>query len=502
MTTMKKLFIWGPLALAAITITSCKNAPQQSQEINDSTTPLHLLKPDYKVPYGELTADEVKADLDRIFAYIESERPVGYVDKDGKEVDVDASKPLPEGVTLKRGAFRLGSYEWGITYQALLAAAEATGNADYQLYVKNCLSMLSAAYPLFKQRDADKAEIGDAQMEQVIHPRALDDCGTMCTAMMKYQVESLKLKVESSVSGQEPIDTAQQLSTFNFQLSTLIANYFHFVEHGQYRLPDGLFARHRPQHNTVWLDDMYMGIPTIAYAGIYFNDPRYFDEAATMYKNFVRRMWLPEKQIYRHGYVEGLAQQPTYHWARANGWALLTTVELLDMLPENHIDRPFILNQLREHVAGLCALQSSEGFWHQLLDRSDSYLETSATAIYCYAIAHAIRRGWLEGITYGGVAQLAWHAISTKITPEGKVAGTCVGTGMAFDPAFYYYRPVSAAAAHGYGPVIWAAAEMINLLGEWHPRTNDSGLHYYEQEQTNPAPLFYLTEDGKGEAVK
>ena len=64
----------------------------------------------------------------------------------------------------------------------------------------------------------------------------------------------------------------------------------------------------------------------------------------------------------------------------------------------------FILNQLQEHVAGLCALQSSEGFWHQLLDRNDSYLETSATAIYCYSIAHAIRKGWLEGITYGGVA--------------------------------------------------------------------------------------------------
>jgi rhamnogalacturonyl hydrolase YesR len=393
---------------------------------------------------------------------------------------------------LQRGAFRIGSYEWGITYQAMLAAKAATGDKKYETYVNTCMGLLRMAYPLFKQRDAAKAEIDDAQMEQVIHPRALDDCGTMCTAMMKYA------KANPDDRSDAPLEAGGTVVS----LDTLINNYFCFVEHGQYRLEDGLFARHRPQHNTIWLDDMYMGIPTIAYAGIYFNDPKYFDEAATMYKNFVKRMWVPEKKIYRHGYVEGLQQQPTYHWARANGWALLTTVELLDMLPEDHIDRPFILNQLREHVAGLCALQSSEGFWHQLLDRSDSYLETSATAIYCYAIAHAIRQGWLEGITYGGVAQLAWHAISTKITENGKVEGTCVGTGMAFDPAFYYYRPVSSAAAHGYGPVIWAAAEMINLLGEWHPRTNDSGLHYYEQEQTNPAPLFYLTEDGKGEAVK
>ncbi len=474
-------------AAFATALVSCTSSPQQSEEVNDANTPLHLLAPDYKVPYGELSADSVRDALDRIYAYVESERPEEYLDKDGQVISVDPTQPLAEGVTLKRGAFRLGSYEWGITYQALLAATQATGDTKYQTYVQKCLDMLRSAYPLFKTRDAGKDEVGDAQMEQVIHPRALDDCGTMCTAMMKYCALN---------------PTARQNADTSVSMDSLINNYFQFVEKEQYRLPDGLFARHRPQHNTVWLDDMYMGIPTIAYAGIYFNDPKYFDEAATMYKNFVKRMWVPEKKIYRHGYVEGLAQQPTYHWARANGWALLTTVEILDMLPENHPDREFILNQLREHIAGLCALQSSEGFWHQLLDRNDSYLETSATAIYCYAIAHAIRKGWIEGITYGGVAQLAWHAISTKITSDGKVAGTCVGTGMAFDPAFYYYRPVSAAAAHGYGPVIWAATEMLNLLSEWHPRTNDSGLHYYEQEQTNPSPLFYLTEDGKGEAVK
>ena len=480
------------VAAASLIVAACTSTPQKPDEVNDSTTPLHLLKPDYKVPYGELSADSVKAALDRIYNYIDNECPSAILDKDGKELTELPGDYFPEGATLQRGAFRIGSYEWGITYQALLAAKAATGEDKYEAYVGACMGLLRTAYPLFKQRDMAKAEIEDAQMEQVIHPRALDDCGTMCTAMMKYAT------VAPDVRNNAP----RHPSGTMVSIDTLINNYFQFVEHGQYRLEDGLFARHRPQHNTVWLDDMYMGIPTIAYAGIYFNDPKYFNEAATMYKNFVKRMWVPEKRIYRHGYVEGLAQQPTYHWARANGWALLTTVELLDMLPESHPDREFILNQLREHIAGLCALQSSEGFWHQLLDRNDSYLETSATAIYCYAIAHAIRKGWIEGITYGGVAQLAWHAISTKITDEGKVAGTCVGTGMAFDPAFYYYRPVSAAAAHGYGPVIWAAAEMINLLGEWYPRTNDSGLHYYKQEQKNPSPLFYLTEDGQGEAVK
>lgn len=457
---MKKTILTLALAIGIGCVTPIA-AQTEQPEVNDMTTPLHLLKPDYKVPYGEVRTEDVKAAIDRIFTYIDAQTPC---------------QMAADGHSLERGAFRIGSYEWGITYQALLDAARITGDTRYSDYVTKRFSFLREVYPKFSKLK----DVKDAQMEQILNPRALDDCGTMCTAMMK----------------------AQGKPKAKLGLDAMIENYFQFVEKGQYRLADGTFARHRPQRNTIWLDDMYMGIPTVAYRGVYTGEKKYFDEATTMYKNFVKRMWVAEKGIYRHGYVEGLRDEPTYHWARANGWAILTTCELLDMIPANHPDRPFIIEQLRKHVRGLCAYQSSEGFWHQLLDRSDSYLETSATAIYTYCIAHAINEGWIDGITYGGVAQLGWHALSTKITSGGLVAGTCVGTGMAFDPAFYYYRPVSAAAAHGYGPALWAAAEMIRLLQAWHPRTNDSGLHYYEQEQTNPSPLFYLTEDGKGEAVK
>ncbi|MCD7721136.1 MAG: glycoside hydrolase family 88 protein [Prevotellaceae bacterium] len=432
----------------------------QTEEVNDMNTPLHLLTPQYRIPYASADKDSIKASLDRVFQYIDAASPHS-LRADGR---------------LEQGAFRIGSYEWGITYQALLAASRITGDGRYAQYVSQRLEFVRDMYPLFQGKDT----ISDQQMEQICRPRALDDCGTMVTAMMKLQGKP----------GAEP------------GLDDVIENYYDFIDHRQYRMPeDGMLARHRPQYNTVWLDDIYMGLPAIAERGVYTGDTARFTEATRLYRMFVDRMWVPSKGLYRHGYVEGLRQQPTYHWARANGWALLTTVELLDILPQDHPDRPFLLAQLEKHVAGLAQYQSSEGFWHQLLDRPDSYLETSATAIYTYCIAHAINEGWLEGITYGPVAMLGWSAVESEITPEGKVEGTCVGTGMGFDPAFYYYRPVSSAAAHGYGPTIWAAAEMLRLLSLWHPRTNDSGLHFYQQPQTNPAPLFYLTEDGKGEAV-
>ena len=112
------------------------------------------------------------------------------------------------------------------------------------------------------------------------------------------------------------------------------------------------------------------------------------------------------------------------------------------------------------------------------MDKNDSYLETSATAIYAYCIARGINKGWLDAKAYGPMALLAWNAAATKVNAKGQVEGTCVGTGMGFDPAFYYYRPVNNYAAHGYGPVLLAGAEMYRLL-ENHPyHINDSAVQF------------------------
>jgi unsaturated rhamnogalacturonyl hydrolase len=183
-----------------------------------------------------------------------------------------------------------------------------------------------------------------------------------------------------------------------------------------------------------------------------------------------------------HGWVEGMKEHPQFHWARANGWAVMTEVELLEVLPTTHPQRPAILQLLKDHVKGLLSYQSGSGFWHQLLDRNDSYLETSATAIYTYAFARAINRGWIDGLAYAPATLLAWNAVATKVNQAGQVEGTCVGTGMGFDPAFYYHRPISPYAAHGYGPAILAAAEVLQLLKNKQFEINDSSLQLLQKK--------------------
>jgi rhamnogalacturonyl hydrolase YesR len=151
---------------------------------------------------------------------------------------------------------------------------------------------------------------------------------------------------------------------------------------------------------------------------------------------------------------------------------------VLDVLPKNHKGYQAVVDQLRAHARGLAKYQDKDGLWHQLIDRSDSYLETSATAIYTYAIARAVNRGYLDKEMYGPMANLAWNAVAGKVNAKGEIEGICVGTGMAFDPAFYYYRPTSTRAAHGYGPLLLAGAEIIEMNRKFKFGLNDSGFMY------------------------
>lgn len=223
-----------------------------------------------------------------------------------------------------------------------------------------------------------------------------------------------------------------------------------------------------------------MSVPALAQMGAYSGDQKYFDDAVQQVRLFSKRMFNEEKGLFMHGWVQDMEEHPQFHWARANGWAVMTMVELLEVLPENHIGRAEVLEILQKHIRGLANYQSGKGFWHQLIDRNDSYLETSATAIYTYSIARAINRGYVDAKVYGPMVCLAWNAVATQVNEKGQVEGTCVGTGMGFDPAFYYYRPINVYAAHGYGPVILAGAEMIMLVKNHKLEINDSSLQFYK----------------------
>jgi rhamnogalacturonyl hydrolase YesR len=398
----------------------------------------------YPIPYAPPTVAEIKAVLDRVHGYLDRVTPTRVVDRNTNQEISDRSTPNANA-TIARGDFSLTSYEWGVTYAGMLLATEVTGDKRFANYTAQRLKFLAEAVPFFRaQAAATDAAAGSSvarmvSLRQVIAPRSLDDSGSMCAAMIK----------------------AQRAGGVDADLHPLINNYIDWITTKQFRLPDGTLARNRPLANALWLDDLFMSVPALAQMGKLTGEAKYHDDAVRQILQFGDRMFVREKGLFMHGWIQEMNPHPAFHWARANGWAIMAMAELLEVLPADHPGRAKVLDLYRAHVRGIVVTQGGNGLWHQVLDRNDSYLETSASAIFVYSITRGINRGWLEPRAYGPPVALGWNAVVKKVNDQGQVEGTCIGTGMAFDPMFYYYRPVSVYAAHGYGPVLLAGAEMI-----------------------------------------
>ncbi len=228
------------------------------------------------------------------------------------------------------------------------------------------------------------------------------------------------------------------------------------------RLEDGTFCRTFPFEMTVWGDDLYMSIPFLARMGALTGEQKYFDEATKQVILFNKHLWDPQTNLFFHCWYNDIKQNGVAHWGRCNGWIIMAQIELLSQLPENYPQREELIRLLTRQIVGLSRYQDASGLWHQLIDRENTYLETSATAIFTYAIAKAINEGWLDN-RYAYIAAQGWEGLSGKILADGQVEGICMGTGISTATFYYANRPTPLNDIHGLGAALLAGSEVMKL---------------------------------------
>jgi rhamnogalacturonyl hydrolase YesR len=425
----------------------------------------------YPVPYKKPTVAEITASMDRIRGYLETTTPTKIVHKSNGIQITDFSQPVVDAVVEPSSAeWNFQVYEMGVVHAGLIKAAAVTGDNKFTAMTARHFQFIADKYPYFKAQEQQFHLERANSFARVIDPRSLDDAGSMCAAMIRAKFA----KVGPDMG--QFIDTCSN-----------------WVAKKQFRLKDGTLARQRPQAVSLWADDMYMGVPALAEMGHLTGKREYYDDAVKNVLQMTHYLFNPQLSLYTHGWNANNPDAPRFYWARANGWAVLTMSDLLDVLPKDHPGYPKVLAQLRTTLRGIAELQSGEGLWHQMLDRNDSYLETSASAIFTYVIAHAVNEGWVSAATYGSIAQAGWVGLTTRINSRGQVEGTCVGTTFASDQIYYYNRPTSVDALHGYGPALLAGAEMIKLINNpkidvqvklrtYHYVPKDAGATNYSHE--------------------
>ncbi|WP_372772625.1 glycoside hydrolase family 105 protein [Mangrovibacterium sp.] len=396
--------------------------------------------PEYEIPYVLPTPEGVKDVLNRVKMYYESTSPQTIVDSQTGKKITDFTTFNPNAVP-SPGFSGEYSYTHGVVLSAFDYISKVTGDQAFVGDNVKFFDYVVQNLPYFQQ-NADKInseKIGS--WGRILDFEALDDCGSIGASLIKTY-----------------------LKTKNDSYLNLINRTAEHISHNQFRLEDGTLARNRPQYESVWADDMYMSVPFLINMGVLTGDNKYFDDAVKQVLQMAGRLYIPEMELFDHGWnVTSGDYDPRFYWGRANGWTLMSMAEVLSILPENYEGRDEILHIYRSMVRSLANLQDGDGFWHNLLDKNDSYTETSCTAMFTYAIAKGINEGWISHV-YGPVAVTGWNATRSRVLANGAVDGTCEGTTFAHDNTYYYHRGKSIYATHGYGPVLYAGAEMIRLL--------------------------------------
>ena len=382
---------------------------------------------------------DTKNKIEKIAGGILKDASFSFASKNNRAKYLSAAEASSDDELRIESRYNDWRYWNGLINIAMIRLGNVLNNSDYSKFALRNIAFSFDNYKYFKDKYSgeDKWSYPFAQhfiMEE------LDDYGAMGASLIEVY------KLDPQERYKNYIDKASN-----------------YISAQQYRLEDGTFVRSFPHKYTLWADDLYMCVSFLSRLGELTGDKKYFDDAAKQVINFHKYLFDEEKGLMYHNWYTDTKQHGAAFWGRANGWTMLAQVDLLERLPAGYPLRDTLITLLRKHILGISKYQSGNGLWHQLLDKPDSYLETSCSAMFTYSIARAVNKGLIES-GFESIAKKGWEGIETKIEPDGQIEGVCTGTVVSDDLASYYNRPAPLNDVHGIGTVLLAGVEVLYLL--------------------------------------
>ncbi len=220
---------------------------------------------------------------------------------------------------------------------------------------------------------------------------------------------------------------------------------------GQWRNPrlDGLTTQTR-----FWIDDVWMiGILQVE-AWRATKKKVYLERAARAINAHLEKLQQPNG-LFFHG------SQAPHYWGRGNGWVAAGLAEIISVLPASNPQYASILSGYKKMMEALLKYQAPNGMWRQLVDHEEAWEETSATAMFGYAVTLGVQRGILPAAVYAPVVEKAWLALTEYVDESGRLREGGTGTGQKNDVQFYLKRPRVTGDLHGQAPLLWFAYALL-----------------------------------------
>jgi unsaturated rhamnogalacturonyl hydrolase len=235
------------------------------------------------------------------------------------------------------------------------------------------------------------------------------------------------------------------------------------------RTSDGGFWHSAGAIDQTWGDTVFMGQPLLERYGHLIDDAAYTDDETTKQLLVTHDHLKNPNGLHWHAWAECRDGNncpswttPTLHhsaesWGRANGWYMVATMIVLDLLPATHANRAPLIEIVKGLAESLKKWQdSTSGRWFQLVDKGtdpDNWLETSSSSMYTYMLAKSVRLGYIDA-SYAPIAAKGFQGVLQKIAIDDNgttsLTDICQGTNVG-NAAFYYARPRPVNDMHGLG---------------------------------------------------
>lgn len=236
----------------------------------------------------------------------------------------------------------------------------------------------------------------------------------------------------------------------------------HYAD-SQWKVPTGVTAAQKDYakkgyswQTRIWIDDMFMITTVQAQAYRATGNPTYMDRAAREMVLYLDKIQL-KNGLFHH------SPKAPFAWGRGNGWMAVGMAELLKILPYNHPHRARIMQGYLKMMDTLLVYQTKDGMWRQLIDDKDTWKETSATAMFTYALILGVKNNWLNNKSYGIAVQKGWLALTSYLNEEDELTEVCGGTNIGDNRSHYMNRPRVVGDLHGQAPLLWCATALLDF---------------------------------------
>ncbi len=165
----------------------------------------------------------------------------------------------------------------------------------------------------------------------------------------------------------------------------------------------------------VYVDCLHFEPPFYAALGQAIGDRAYVDAATRQALAYVNLLQDQESGLFHHFALAGQPSAYIPSWGRGQGWALLGLTDVLQVVPEDHPDRPALAAATTKLLAGLLRYQCDDGSWYALIDDPASAAESTTAAFAEAGLRRGIELGLVTAADVTGVVAKARSAVLAHV---------------------------------------------------------------------------------------